>query len=43
MVDIGDAVDSSATLLDYASHGLVAKAGNKVGAAMRRSTSTLSA
>ena len=33
VVDIGDAVDSSATLLDYASHGLVAKAGNRVGAA----------
>ena len=33
MVDIGDAFDSSATQLDYASHGLVAKAGNKVGAA----------
>jgi len=33
MVDIGDALDSSATQLDYASHGLVAKAGNKVGAA----------
>ncbi len=33
LVDIGDALDSSATQLDYASHGLVAKAGNKVGAA----------
>ena len=33
MVDIGDALDSSATQLDYASHGLVAKAGNKVGVA----------
>jgi hypothetical protein len=31
-IDIGDALDSSATQLDYASHGLVAKAGNKVGA-----------
>ena len=33
VLDIGNAVDSSATLLDYASHGLVAKAGNRVGAA----------
>ena len=33
MVDIGDALDSSSTQLDYASHGLVAKSGNKVGAA----------
>jgi len=33
MLDVGDAVDSSATVLDYASHGLVAKAGNRVGAA----------
>lgn len=33
LVDVGDALDSSATLLDYASHGLVAKSGNKVGAA----------
>lgn len=33
MVDVGDALDSSATQLDYASHGLVAKAGTKVGAA----------
>ena len=32
-IDIGDALDSSATQLDYASHGLVAKAGNRVGAA----------
>ena len=32
VLDIGDAVDSSATVLDYASHGLVAKAGNRVGA-----------
>lgn len=32
-IDVGDALDSSATQLDYASHGLVAKAGNKVGAA----------
>ena len=32
-IDVGDALDSSATLLDYASHGLVAKAGDKVGAA----------
>ena len=31
-IDIGDALDSSATQLDYASHGLVAKAGNRVGA-----------
>ena len=31
-IDIGDALDSSATQLDYASHGLVAKSGNKVGA-----------
>ncbi len=30
--DIGDAVDSSATQVDYASHGLVAKSGNYVGA-----------
>jgi len=33
VIDIGDAVDSSATLMDYASHGLVAKSGNYVGAA----------
>ena len=33
VVDIGDALDASATQLDYASHGLVAKAGNRVGAA----------
>ena len=33
LVDIGDALDSSATQLDYASNGLVAKSGNKVGAA----------
>lgn len=33
VVDVGDALDSSATQLDYASHGLVAKAGNYVGAA----------
>ena len=32
-LNVGDAVDSSATVLDYASHGLVAKAGNRVGAA----------
>ena len=32
-IDVGDALDSSATQLDYASHGLVAKSGNKVGAA----------
>ena len=32
-IDIGDALDSSATQLDYASHGLVAKSGDKVGAA----------
>ena len=32
-IDIGDALDSSATQLDYASHGLVARAGNYVGAA----------
>ena len=32
-IDVGDALDSSATLLDYASHGFVAKSGNKVGAA----------
>ncbi|MCH1461506.1 MAG: hypothetical protein L7U25_04020, partial [Candidatus Poseidonia sp.] len=31
-MDIGDALDSSATQLDYASHGLVAKSGNYVGA-----------
>ena len=31
-IDIGDALDSSSTQLDYASHGLVAKAGNYVGA-----------
>ena len=31
-IDIGDAFDSSATQLDYASHGLVAKSSNKVGA-----------
>ena len=32
-LDIGDALDSSASQLDYASHGLVARAGNNVGAA----------
>jgi len=33
VIDIGDAVDSSATLMDYVSYGLVAKSGNYVGAA----------
>ena len=33
LIDVGDALDSSATQLDYASHGLVAKSGNRVGAA----------
>jgi len=39
-IDIGDALDSSATQLDYASHGLVAKAGNRVGQPPSRSTNT---
>ena len=32
-IDIGDAKDSSASQLDWASHGLVAKSGNTVGSA----------
>lgn len=32
VLNIGDAVDSSATQVDHASHGLVAKSGNYVGA-----------